>query len=61
MLMENASKKHESLVFHMDTTNMNSINEISQVNTNSFYRKALPAKIEYEKPPPYFSFHPHEI
>jgi hypothetical protein len=53
--------KHGSLVFHMDTTIMNSINEKSQVNTNFICSKALPANIEYEKPPPYFSYHPHEI
>jgi hypothetical protein len=40
---------------------MNIINDINQVNADYFYRKALTAKIDYEKLSPYFAFHPHDV
>jgi hypothetical protein len=57
----NFKGKHANLVFQIDTTVMNNINDISQLSKNSFYRKALPAKIDNEKLSPYFSFRSHEV
>jgi hypothetical protein len=36
-------------------------NDINQSNKDSFYSKALPAKIDYEKLSPCFAFHPHDL
>jgi hypothetical protein len=55
------NRKHVNLVFHLDTTTMNNITDISQISMDSFYTKALPAKIEYEKISPYFASCPHNI
>jgi hypothetical protein len=44
----------------MNTTIMNNINHISQLNKDLFDSKALPAKIDYEKLSPYFAFRPHD-
>jgi hypothetical protein len=40
---------------------MKNANGLNQLNKDSFYRKALPAKIDDEKLLPYFAFHPHDI
>jgi hypothetical protein len=40
---------------------MNNSNHISQVNTDSFCSKALPAKIDYEKLSTYFAFRPYDV
>jgi hypothetical protein len=53
--------KHTNLVFHLDTIVMKNANDINQLNKDSFYRKALPARIDYEKLSPYFAFRPHDV
>jgi hypothetical protein len=40
---------------------MTNSNYINQLNKNSFYSKALPAKIDYEKLSAYFAFRPHDV
>jgi hypothetical protein len=40
---------------------MTNANDLNQLNKDSFYSKALPAKIDYEKLSPYFSFRPHDV
>jgi hypothetical protein len=40
---------------------MKNANDINQLNKDSFYIKALPAKIDYEKLSPYFAFHPLDV
>jgi hypothetical protein len=45
----NVKGKHANLVFHLDTVVMKNGNDINQSNKDSFYRKSLHAKIEYEK------------
>jgi hypothetical protein len=40
---------------------MKNTNDINQLNKDSFYIKALPAKIDYEKLSPYFAFRPHDV
>jgi hypothetical protein len=40
---------------------MKNANDMNQFNKDSFYSKALPAKINYEKLPPYFAFPPHDV
>jgi hypothetical protein len=40
---------------------MKSANDLSQLNTDTFYIKELPAKIDYEKLLPYFAFRPHDV
>jgi hypothetical protein len=40
---------------------MNNANDMNQLNKDSFYSKALPAKIDYEKLSPYFAFRPHDV
>jgi hypothetical protein len=40
---------------------MKYVNDINQLNKDSFYSKALPAKIDYEKLSPYFAFHLHNV
>jgi hypothetical protein len=57
----NVKGKYASLVFHLDTIVMKNTNDLNQLNKDSFYSKALPAKIDYEKLSPYFAFRPHEI
>jgi hypothetical protein len=52
--------KHANLEFHLDTTIMKNINYVSQVNTDSFYIKALSTKIDYEKLSPYFVSRLHD-
>jgi hypothetical protein len=44
----NVKGKHANLVFHLDTIVMKNANDINQLNKDSFYSKALPAKIDYE-------------
>jgi hypothetical protein len=41
---------------------MKNANDINQLNKDSIYSKALPAKIDYEKLSlsPYFAFRPHD-
>jgi hypothetical protein len=43
----NVKGKHANLVFHSVTVVMNNANDINQLNKDSFYRKALPAKTDY--------------
>jgi hypothetical protein len=40
---------------------MKDANDLNQLNKDSFYSKALPAKIYYEKLSPYFAFRPHDV
>jgi hypothetical protein len=40
---------------------MKNDNDINHSSKDSFYSKALPAKIDYETLSPYFAFHPHDI
>jgi hypothetical protein len=40
---------------------MNNAKDIIPLDKDSFYSKALPAKIDYEKLSPYFLFRPHDI
>jgi hypothetical protein len=40
---------------------MKNNNDLNQLNKDSFYRKALPAKIDYEKLSSYFAFRPHDV
>jgi hypothetical protein len=51
----NVKGKYENLVFHLDTLFMKNDNDINQLNKDSFYSKALPAKIDYEKLSLYFA------
>jgi hypothetical protein len=48
-------------VFHLDTIVMKNANDLNQLNKDSFYSKALPAKIDYEKLSPYLAFRPHGV
>jgi hypothetical protein len=57
----NVKGNHANLVFHLDTIVMKNANDINQLNKDSFYIKAFPAKIDYEKPSPYFAFRPHDV
>jgi hypothetical protein len=57
----NVKGNHTNLVFHLDTVVMKDANDINQLNKNSFYIKALPAKIDFEKRSPYFAFRPHDV
>jgi hypothetical protein len=57
----NVKGKYANLVFHLDTIVMKNANDIHQFNKDSFYRKGLPDKIDYEKLSPYFAFHPHDV
>jgi hypothetical protein len=45
----NVKGKNANLVFHLDIVVMKNANDINQSNKDSFYSKALPAKIDYEK------------
>jgi hypothetical protein len=40
---------------------MKNATDVNQLNKDSFYNKALPAKIDYEKLSPYFAFRPYDI
>jgi hypothetical protein len=57
----NVKRKYANLVFQLNTIIMKNANDINQLNTDSFYSKALPAKIDYEKLSPYFAFCPHNV
>jgi hypothetical protein len=57
----NVKGKYASLVFHLDTVVMKNANDLNQSNKDSFYSKALPDKIDYEKLSPYFAFGPHDV
>jgi hypothetical protein len=57
----NVKGKYSSLVFHLDTVVMKNANDRNQFNKYSFYSKALPAKIDYERLSPYFAFRPHDV
>jgi hypothetical protein len=57
----NVKGKYASLVFHLDTVLMKNTNDLKQLKKDSFYSKALPAKIDYEKLSPYFAFRPHDV
>jgi hypothetical protein len=56
----NVKGKYANLVFHLGTIVMKNSNDINQLNKDSFYIKALPAEIDYEKLSPYFAFRPHD-
>jgi hypothetical protein len=57
----NVKEKHANLVFHLDTVVMKNANDVNQLNKDSFYSKALPAKVDHEKLSPYFAFRPHDV
>jgi hypothetical protein len=57
----NVKGKYENLVFHLDTVVMKNANDLNQLNKDSFYSKALPTKIDYEKLSPYFAFRLHDV
>jgi hypothetical protein len=57
----NVKGKYANLVFHLDTVVMKNANDLNQSNKDSFYSKALPAKIDYEKLSPYFAYRPHDV
>jgi hypothetical protein len=40
---------------------MKNANDLNQLNNDSFYSKALPAKIDFEKLSPYFAFRPCDV
>jgi hypothetical protein len=40
---------------------MKDANDLNQLNKDSFYRKSLPTKIDYEKLSPYFAYRPHDV
>jgi hypothetical protein len=56
----NVKRKYVNLVFHLDTVVMKDANDLNQLNKDSFYSKALPTKIYYEKLSPYFVFLPND-
>jgi hypothetical protein len=57
----NVKGKCVNLVFHLHSVVMKNANDINHLNKDSFYSKALPAKIDYEKLSPYFAFRPHDV
>jgi hypothetical protein len=57
----NVKEKHANLVFHLDIIVMKNDDDINQLFKDSFYIKALSAKIDYEKLSPYFAFRPHDV
>jgi hypothetical protein len=57
----NFKGKNENLVCHIGTTMMSNISDTSQVITDFFYSKGLPAKIDYEELLTYFAFLPHDV
>jgi hypothetical protein len=57
----NVKGNHASLVFHLDNIVMKNSNDINHSNKDSFYSKALSAKIDYEKLSPYFAFRSHDV
>jgi hypothetical protein len=57
----NVKGKYANLVFHLDTVVMKNTNDINQLNKDSFYSKALPAKFDHKKLSPYFAFSPHDV
>jgi hypothetical protein len=40
---------------------MKNADDLNQLNKDSFYSKAIPAKIDYGKLSPYFAFRPHDF
>jgi hypothetical protein len=52
----NVKGNHANLVFDLDTVVMKNANDINQLNKDSFYKNALPAKIDYEKLSPTLLF-----
>jgi hypothetical protein len=44
----NVKGKHANLIFHLDAIVMKNANDINKLNMDSFYKNALPAKIDYE-------------
>jgi hypothetical protein len=57
----NVKGKYVNLVFHLGAIVMKNANDLNQLNKDSFYSKASPAKIDYEKISPYFAFRPHGV
>jgi hypothetical protein len=60
-MIQMSKGNHANLVFHLDTVLMNNDTDINQLNKDSFYSKALPDKIYYEKLSPYFAFLPLDV
>jgi hypothetical protein len=40
---------------------MKNANDLNQLNKDSFYRKALPSKVDYKKLSPYYALRPHDV
>jgi hypothetical protein len=57
----NIKRKHAIIVFPLDTIVMKNDIDINKLKKDSFYSKALPAKVEYEKLSPYFAFRPYYV
>jgi hypothetical protein len=57
----NVKGKHANLVFHLDTVVMKNANDINKLNKDSFYSKALPDKVDYEKLSAYYAFCLHDV
>jgi hypothetical protein len=57
----NIKAKHANLIFNLDPIVMKNANDMNQSNKDSFYRKALPAKIDYEKLSSYFESCSHDV
>jgi hypothetical protein len=53
--------KHAYLVIHLDTVFMKNADHVNQLDKDSFYSKALPTEIDYEKLSTYFAFRPHDV
>jgi hypothetical protein len=58
---KNVKGSFANLVFHLDTIVMKNDNNLNQSNKDSFYSKSLPAKIDYERLSPYFTFWLHDV
>jgi hypothetical protein len=56
----NVKGNYANVAFHLDNIVMKNASDINQVNKDSFYRKSLPAKIDYEKLSPYFASRPYD-
>jgi hypothetical protein len=57
----NVKGKYANLVFHLATIVVRNANDLNQLNKYSFYRKDLPAKIDYKRLSPYFAFRSHDV
>jgi hypothetical protein len=57
----NVKGKRANLAFHFNNIVMKNANDLYQLNKDSFYKKALPAEIEYQKLSLYFVFLPLDV